>query len=67
MTVLSILPHVEFGQNDHREDEPHFICYAVFIFREGKIADRIPIFLKVFPIVTHTPILPSQDMNTSVK
>ena len=24
MVVVSILPHAEFGQNDHREDAPHF-------------------------------------------
>ena len=24
MVVISILPHAEFGQNDHREDAPHF-------------------------------------------
>ena len=23
--VASILPHAEFGQNDYREDSPHFI------------------------------------------
>ena len=25
MVVVSILPHAEFGSNDHREDAPHFI------------------------------------------
>ena len=25
MVVVSILPHAEFGPNDHREDAPHFI------------------------------------------
>ena len=24
MAVVSILPHTEFGPNDHREDAPHF-------------------------------------------
>ena len=24
MVVVSILPHAEFGQNDHREHTPHF-------------------------------------------
>ena len=24
MVIISILPHAEFGPNDHREDEPHF-------------------------------------------
>jgi len=24
MIVVSILPHAEFGPNDHREDAPHF-------------------------------------------
>ena len=24
MVVVSILPHAEFGPNDHREDAPHF-------------------------------------------
>ena len=24
MVVVSILPHTEFGPNDHREDVPHF-------------------------------------------
>jgi hypothetical protein len=24
MVVISILPHAEFGRNDHREDAPHF-------------------------------------------
>ena len=24
MVVVSLLPHVEFGQNDHQEDAPHF-------------------------------------------
>ena len=26
MVIASILPHAEFGPNDHREDAPHFIC-----------------------------------------
>ena len=26
MVVVSILPHAEFGPNDHREDAPHFIA-----------------------------------------
>ena len=25
MVAVYILPHVEFGRNDHREDVPHFI------------------------------------------
>jgi len=25
MVDVAILPHVEFGRNDHREDAPHFI------------------------------------------
>ena len=25
IVVVSILPHAEFGPNDHREDVPHFI------------------------------------------
>ena len=24
MVVVSILPHAEFGPNDHRQDAPHF-------------------------------------------
>ena len=27
MAVVSILPHAEFGRNDHQEDAPHFIVY----------------------------------------
>ena len=23
--IVSILPHAEFGRNDHREDTPHFM------------------------------------------
>jgi len=30
MFVVSILPHAEFGSNDHREDAPHFII-SVFL------------------------------------
>ena len=29
MIVVSILPHVEFGPNDHREDAPHFTMLSV--------------------------------------
>ena len=32
MTVVSILPQPEFGQNDHREDAAYFrFCYLVHI------------------------------------
>ena len=24
MVIVSIMPHAEFGRNDHRGDEPHF-------------------------------------------
>ena len=27
MVVVSILPHVKFGPNDHRNDAPHFKGY----------------------------------------
>ena len=27
MVVVFILPHAEFGRNDHREDALHFIVY----------------------------------------
>ena len=27
MVVVSILPHAEFGPNDHREDAPHFTLW----------------------------------------
>ena len=31
MVVDSMLPNAEFGQNDHREDPPHFtFCASVF-------------------------------------
>ena len=40
---------------------------GVLIFSKGKIADRIPIFFKVFYIVSHTPILPFERIKTSVK
>ena len=30
MVVFSILPHAEFGRNDHREDTPHFIYRSVW-------------------------------------
>ena len=26
MVIDSVLPHMEFGSNDHWEDAPHFIC-----------------------------------------
>ena len=25
MVVVSVVPHAEFGPNDHREDAPHFL------------------------------------------
>ena len=30
MAVISILPQVEFGSNDHREDTPHFIILYTY-------------------------------------
>ena len=39
---------------------------GVLILSKGKIADRIPIFFKVFYIVSHTPILPFERIKTSV-
>ena len=29
MVVISILPHAEFGRNDHREDVPHFSYHSL--------------------------------------
>ena len=40
---------------------------GVLILSKGKIADRIPIFFKVFYIVSHTPILPFERIKTSVE
>ena len=31
MVVVSILPHAEFGSNDHREEAPHFIFSDLFL------------------------------------
>ena len=39
----------------------------MLILSKGKIADRIPIFFKVFYIVSHTPILPFERIKTSVE
>ena len=45
----------------------HLKLYTgVLILSKGKIADRIPIFFKVFYIVSHTPILPFERIKTSV-
>ena len=33
MVVVSILPHAEFGPNEHRKDAPHFIkvhCLRIY-------------------------------------
>ena len=31
MVVVSLLPHAEFGPNDHREDAPHFNIFNIGI------------------------------------
>ena len=31
VVVVAILPHAEFGPNDHREDAPHFIILVSFV------------------------------------
>ena len=45
---------------------PELTLTGVLILSKGKIADRIPIFFKVFYIVSHTPILPFERIKTSV-
>ena len=36
MVVVSLLPHAEFGPNDHLEDATHFICsQGVFYTKNG--------------------------------
>ena len=49
MVIVSILPHAEFGPNDHQEDAPHFIIPGIipicsvmpltvmFSFKLGKV------------------------------
>ena len=32
MAAVSMLPHVELGRNDFREDAPHFISLALKVF-----------------------------------
>ena len=32
MVIVSILPHAEFGPNDHREDAPHFITRHTIVW-----------------------------------
>ena len=48
MVVLSILPHAEFGQNDHWKDEFHFRidvdeAYPVFIMSKWREASQTSI------------------------
>ena len=50
LRVLSILPHAEFGQNDHREDAPHFTRslsrdYPFSIY-ESSLSKQKRLFLK---------------------
>ena len=42
MVAFSLLPHAEFGRNDHREDALNFSCntYAVTIF-QGNMSDLL--------------------------
>ena len=32
MATVSLLPHAEFGPNDHREDTPHFMSIYITLF-----------------------------------
>ena len=46
MVVVSLLPHAEFGSNNHRDDAPHFI--GIFKWQRLIIA-RLMIFEKCIP------------------
>ena len=42
MVVISILPHTEFGSNDHHEDASHFRNYSTFGIKvETKVSKSI--------------------------
>ena len=58
----------EFSEKAFGNNKSTLDCMGtgVLILSKGKIADRIPIFFKVFYIVSHTPILPFERIKTSV-
>ena len=31
MVIVTIMPHAEFGPNDHRVDAPHFTKYTIIL------------------------------------
>ena len=39
MVVVSVLPHAEFGRNDHREDALHFSTISIEILRELNLSN----------------------------
>ena len=45
MVILSILPHAEFGWNDHRESAPHFIICERY--RQGVSVLPVPIWSSI--------------------
>ena len=46
MVIVSILPHAEFGPNDHRENPPHFICVTLdsYFILEKQFFEKIVFF-----------------------
>ena len=42
MVIVSILPHAEFGPNDHQEDALHFICVTLvsYFIQENQFFDK---------------------------
>ena len=38
VSIESILPHGEFGRNDHREDVPHFIVWLKLVLEQDYLS-----------------------------
>ena len=47
MVVVSMLPHADFGPNDHRDDALHFMSHTEAELRSGKYPERVEFWLLV--------------------
>ena len=62
MVVVSILPHAEFGPNDHREDAPLFRCLAILL-TSNIVSQKYPIKVNNFDIGTDE----NGELNVKIK
>ena len=74
MVVVSMLPHAEYGPNDHREDVPYFINGSILQFllkwnQRGSIKDRHRFYFKsisqINPFQTRMDSFPSWQTQNS--